>query len=150
MDRSTWMAVVPVFGLAVAIAGRCVHAEEQEVHASPMAAQPAPRMEVTPPVPGPLAKGVAVIPFHVENLKLMPIYGEAAQAVVPRIGHLHITVDGQSWHWVQASDEPLVIQGLATGSHVVLLELADPTHKVIDAKSVSFEIAERPAAVAKP
>lgn len=44
----------------------------------------------------------------------------------------------------------MVIQGLAPGPHKVLLELADPAHKVIEAKSVSFELPKRPVAAAKP
>jgi hypothetical protein len=66
--------------------------------------------------------------------------GAAACQVVPRIGHLHITVDDARWHWVDASGEPLIVAGLAPGPHRVLLELADPTHRVVDAAVVELEI----------
>jgi len=43
-----------------------------------------------------------------------------------------------------ASGEPLIIQGLTPGLHRILIELADPTHRVIDSKTVSVEIPQRP------
>jgi hypothetical protein len=42
--------------------------------------------------------------------------------------------------WVAASGEPLIIQGLTPGPHRVQIDLADPTHRVIHSKTVSFEI----------
>ena len=63
-----------------------------------------PHIQVAPPLPGPLSMGVAVIQFRAENVKLIPVYGAAATSVVPRIGHLHITVDGANWHWVHANE----------------------------------------------
>jgi hypothetical protein len=47
---------------------------------------------------------------------------------------------------VDASGEPLIIQGLTPGPHRVLIDLADPTHLVIDSKTVSFEIPQRSSA----
>jgi hypothetical protein len=73
----------------------------------------------------------------------VPVYGAAALAVTPRLGHLHITVDDAPWHWVDASGEPLIIQSLRPGPHRVLIELADPTHRVIDSVSVEFEIPDK-------
>ena len=66
--------------------------------------------------------------------------GPGALDVSPRIGHLHLTVDGGPWHWVDASGEPLIIQSLAPGPHRVLIELADPTHRVIDQAVVNLVI----------
>jgi hypothetical protein len=66
--------------------------------------------------------------------------------VTPRIGHIHVTLDDATWHWVDASGEPLIIQGLTPGPHRVLIDLADPTHRVIDSKTVSFEIPQRSSA----
>ena len=62
----------------------------------------------------------------------MPVFGPGALDVSPRVGHLHVTFDDAPWHWVDASGEPLIIQGLPPGPHNVLIELADPTHRVID------------------
>ena len=35
------------------------------------------------------------------------------------------------WHFVDASGETVIVIGLSPGCHKVLIELADPTHKVI-------------------
>jgi hypothetical protein len=101
---------------------------------------------VEPPLAGPLTMGLAVILFQVENIKIVPKYGEPALAVTPRIGHLHIAVDGAFWHWVHATDEPIIIQGLPTGAHRVLLELTDANHRVLDAKTINFDIQDQPHA----
>jgi hypothetical protein len=106
--------------------------------------QEAPRLAVAPPLADALARGLVVIQYRTENIRIVAVYGPAALAVVPRIGHLHITVDDMPWHWVDASGEPLIIQGLPPGPHRVLIELADPTHHVVDRELVEFEVPERP------
>lgn len=106
----------------------------------PLASQPAPSLTVDAPLPAQLAKGLVVIRYRAENLRIEPVFGPAALDVSPRIGHIHVTVDDAPWHWADASDEPLIIQGLPAGRHKVLIELADPTHKVIDRKTVAFVI----------
>ena len=58
----------------------------------------------------------------------------------PRIGHIHVTVDDAPWHRADASGEPLNIQSLPSGPHKVLIQLADPTHRVIDQGIVEFVI----------
>ena len=63
--------------------------------------------------------------------------------MLPRIGHLQLTVDDGPWHWVDASGEPLIIQSLTPGPHRVLIELADPTHRVIDQAIVNLVIPEK-------
>lgn len=60
--------------------------------------------------------------------------------MTPRIGHVHITVDDASWHFVDASGETVSLVGLKPGPHTVLFELADPTHDVIGSKRVSFVV----------
>jgi Family of unknown function (DUF6130) len=135
------MRAFPLFAftLGICLIAPIVHAQEPAAH-----------LVAEPPVPGLLASGLVVIRFRTENLKVVPVYGQAALGVTPRIGHLHITIDDASWHWVHASVEPVVIQGLGVGPHKVLLELADPTHKVIEGQSVSFTIADKPTPAAKP
>jgi hypothetical protein len=110
--------------------------------AAPAMEEPA-RLIVAPPEADALARGLAVIPYRAENLRFMAVFGHGALSVVPRVGHIHVTVDDAPWHWVDASGEALVIQGLAPGPHRVLIELADPTHHVIDRATVSFEIPPR-------
>ncbi len=63
----------------------------------PIDNEPAPRLIVEPPLPGPLARGVVFIPYRVENLRILPVGGAAARNVSPRVGHLHITVDDLPW-----------------------------------------------------
>jgi hypothetical protein len=105
-----------------------------------IANEPPPKILIDPPLAESLARGLVVIQYRTENLRIVPIFGEGALSVSPRVGHLHITVDDAPWHWVDASGEPLVLQGLPTGSHKVLIELADPTHRVIDRGVVSLVI----------
>jgi hypothetical protein len=104
------------------------------------------RLIVAPPLPDALARGLVVIQYRADNLRIIPVYGQAALSVTPRIGHIHVTLDNATWHWVDASGEPLIIQGLTPGPHRVLIDLADPTHLVIDSKTVSFEIPQRSSA----
>lgn len=108
--------------------------------------QPPARLIVAPPLADALARGLVVIQYRAENLRILPVYGPAALSVTPRLGHLHITVDDAPWHWVDASGEPLIIQSLPSGHHKVLVELADPMHHVIDKATVEFDIAERSVA----
>jgi hypothetical protein len=105
-----------------------------------IANEPPPKIVIDPPLAESLARGLVVIQYRTENLRIVPIFGEGALSVSPRVGHLHITVDDAPWHWVDASGEPLVLQGLPAGSHKVLIELADPTHRVIDRGVVSLVI----------
>lgn len=108
-----------------------------------LTSQPPARLIVDSPLPEPLARGLAVIRYRTENLRILPVFGAAALDVSPRIGHLHITLDDLAWHWVDASGEPLIIQSLPVGSHRLLVELADPMHKVIDSATINFEIPQR-------
>ena len=110
----------------------------------PLTSEPSAHLIVDSPLPDRLAMGLVVIRYRTENLRIMPVFGPAALEVSPRIGHLHITVDDAGWHWVDASGEPLIIQWLPAGAHKVLVELADPTHKVIEGTTISFEIPQRP------
>lgn len=100
----------------------------------------APRLIVDQPLAGPLAKGQVFIGYRTENIRIVPVYGKGALDVSPRIGHLHVTVDGAPWHWADASNEPIILVGLPPGPHKVLVQLADPTHMVIASKTVEFVV----------
>ncbi|MFL5199608.1 MAG: DUF6130 family protein, partial [Microvirga sp.] len=63
----------------------------------PIANEPMPRLTVEAPLPGPLAEGVVVIPYRVENVRILPVAGPAARNLSPLVGHLHITVDDLPW-----------------------------------------------------
>jgi hypothetical protein len=79
------------------------------------------------------------IQYRTENLRILPVFGAAALAVSPRVGHLHYYVDDQSWPIVDTSGETVVLVGLAPGPHKVRLELADATHKPIPGASKVLE-----------
>jgi hypothetical protein len=104
--------------------------------------EPPPKLFVDLPLPGPLSFGRVVIQYRTENIRIMSVYGDAALDISPRIGHLHVTVDNSPWHWLDASDEPLILNGFVAGQHSILIELADPVHKIIDRKTVTFIIPE--------
>jgi hypothetical protein len=105
--------------------------------------EPPARLIVDPPLAEQLAKGLVFIQYRTENLRVVPVFGKGALDVSPRIGHLHITVGDAPWHFVDASGETVIVVGLKAGPHKVLFELADPTHRVIDSQTVSFEVPER-------
>src|SRR6266571_6119989 len=102
--------------------------------------EPPARLIVDPPLAEQLAKGLVFIQYRTENLRVVPVFGKGALDVSPRIGHLHITVDDAPWHFVDASGETVILVGLPSGSHKVLIELADPTHKVISSETVKFTV----------
>lgn len=108
-----------------------------------LASEPPAKIVVDPALPEALARGLVVIQYRTENLRIVPVFGPGALDVSPRIGHLHVTLDDEPWHWVDASGEPLIVQGLPSGPHRILIELADPTHRVIDQGTVAFVIPER-------
>jgi Family of unknown function (DUF6130) len=119
--------------------------------ASPLVAienEPPPRLIVDPPLPEPLALGRVFIQYRTENLRVVPVFGKGALEVSPRIGHIRITVDDAPWHFVDASGETIILVGLIPGPHKVLIELADPTHKVITSQTVNFTVPESRAAKA--
>jgi Family of unknown function (DUF6130) len=109
----------------------------------PLASEPPAKIIVDTPLPDALARDLVVIQYRTENLRILPVFGPGALHVSPRIGHLHLTVDGGPWHWVDASGEPLIVQSLTPGPHRVLIELADPTHQVIDHAVVNLVIPEK-------
>ena len=106
----------------------------------PLKSQPPANFVVDAPLPEQLKMGYVVIRYKAKNLRIMPVFGPDALKILPRIGHLHITIDDLPWHWLDASGEPISIRGLPPGPHKVLLELEDPIHKVIDSKIVNFKI----------
>ena len=97
-----------------------------------------PRLIVDPPLPEQLARGLVFIQYRTENLRIVPVFGSGALDVSPRIGHIHVTVDDAPWHWADGSGETVVVVGLPPGPHMVLIQLADPTHKVIISETISF------------
>ncbi|MGO6719272.1 DUF6130 family protein, partial [Rhizobium ruizarguesonis] len=87
--------------------------------------EPAPKLIVDPPLPEPLSRGLVFIQYRAENISIVPVFGEGALRVSPRLGHVHVTIDDLPWHFVDASGETLIVVGLPAGEHKVLVELAD-------------------------
>jgi len=74
--------------------------------------QPAAKIVVDQPLAEPLSRGVVFIEYRTENLQIVPVFGPKALEVSPRIGHLHVAVDGASWVWAETGGGPLIVAGL--------------------------------------
>ena len=108
--------------------------------------EPAAKIVIDPPLAAPLAsRGVVVIPYCAENMRIAPVFGAGALAVSPRVGHIHVTVDEAPWHWADASGTPLILRGLPPGRHTVLIELVDANHQPVDKGTVTFDVPKKAA-----
>ena len=106
----------------------------------PIDNEPAPRLFVEPPLPGPLAQGIVFIPYRVENLRILPVTGLVARTLSPRVGHLHITVDDLPWLWADfGQSNTVVLAGLPPGQHKVRIELVDAEGNLFTAQTVTFD-----------
>ena len=100
--------------------------------------EPKPRLVVDPPLPEGLAQGVFWAQYRVENLRIVPVFGDGAVNASPRIGHLHVIVDDLPWWWADASDNNTVdIAGLPPGKHKVKIALVDANHNVFPGQVVT-------------
>jgi hypothetical protein len=98
--------------------------------------EPPPKLIVDPPLAEGLPKGIFWAQYRVENVRIVPVFGEGALQVSPRVGHLHITVDDLPWLWADASDNNTVdIAGLPPGQHKVKIDLVDANHQVFPGQS---------------
>ena len=102
--------------------------------------EPAPKIVIDPPVAEWLTRGMVVIQYRTENLRIVQVFGPKALAVSPRIGHVHVTVDDAPWHWADASGEPIIITRLPAGPHKVLIELVNANHQTLAQGEVEFVI----------
>src|SRR5258705_1551493 len=99
---------------------------------------------IDPPLADPLSRGRVVIQYRTENLHMVPVFGPAALAVSPRVGHIHVTVDDAPWVWADASGEPVVLNGLPPGLHTIRLELETANHQRLDQGAVTFTVPNAP------
>jgi hypothetical protein len=107
---------------------------------APQSSEPAAKIVIAAPLPEPLSRGVVYIPYRAENLHIVPVFGPAALAVSPQVGHIHVTVDDATWHWADASGNPVIVQGLAPGRHKILIELVNPVHRPIDQGTIEVTV----------
>jgi hypothetical protein len=106
----------------------------------PLASEPPAKIIIDRPLADSLAHGRVVIQYRTENLRIVQVFGPAALDVSPRIGHIHVTVDDAPWRWADASGEPLIINGLRSGPHKILIELVNANHQTLDQGMVNFVI----------
>jgi len=116
----------------------------------PLQNEPAAKIVIDPPLDGPLSRGRVVIQYRTENLHMAPVFGPAALAVSPRIGHIHVSVDDASWVWVDASGEPVILDGLPPGTHQVRIELENANHQQLDQGTVKFKVPDVEVHAAPP
>ena len=100
--------------------------------------QPAAKLAVDAPLAEPLSRGVVFLQYRTENLQVVPVFGSNALDVSPRIGHLHVAVDGASWVWAETSGGPIIIAGLPEGPHKVEITPVNANHQPLD-RSVVVE-----------
>jgi len=59
--------------------------------------EPAPKLIVADPLPEGLAIGVVWMQYRVENVRIVPVFGEGAATGSPRVRYLPITLDDLPW-----------------------------------------------------
>lgn len=111
----------------------------------PVSAEAPAALQLYPPLAEALARGVVILQFRTENFRVFPIFGKGGLDVSPRIGHLHVTVDGMSPTWAHTSSEPIIVVGLKPGPHEILIELADPSHGIVAARTARFTVPDTQA-----
>ena len=147
-SRAKWLSVPVMIACLVAASGAAQTAREVRGAAAvePLQNEPPAKIVIDPPLAEPLSHGLVVIQYRTENLHMAPVFGPAALAVSPRVGHIHVSVDDASWVWVDASGEPVILNGLLPGPHKVLIQLESANHQLLDQGSVEFTVPEPPNA----
>ena len=116
----------------------------------PLAAEAPPKLVVYPPLAEPLARGVVILQYRTENLRVIPVFGMGALEVSPRVGHLHVTVDDRPGTWAHTSGDPIIVVGLEPGVHKMLIEVADPVHKILTSETVTVTVPAQPGSSTAP
>jgi hypothetical protein len=111
---------------------------------APLQNEPPAKIIIDSPFAEALSRGVVFVPYRAQNLQIVPVFGPAALAVSPRVGHIHVTVDDATWHWADASGNPVIIQGLPPGRHKILIQLVNANHQPIDQGTVQVTIPQPP------
>ena len=92
--------------------------------------EPAPKLIVDPPLPGPLAQGLFQAQYRVENVRILPVFGAGALNASPRLGHLHINVDDLPWLWAERVAGNTSTLRASARRRKVKIELLDANHQV--------------------
>jgi len=136
LDQGAVTFTVPEAGNNASAAAQSAVEESEGPAAQPLQNEPPAMIIIDPPLAQALSRGVVFIPYRTENLHIVPVFGPAALAVSPRIGHIHVTVDDATWHWADASGNPVIINGLTAGPHKILIQLVNANHRPIDQGTV--------------
>jgi hypothetical protein len=147
LDQGAVKFIVPEAPIAASAAAQTAREVRGAAAVQPLGSEPPAKIIIDSPRAEPLSRGVAFIQYRTENLHIVPVFGPAALAVLPRIGHIHVTVDEAAWHWADASGNPVIIQGLAPGRHKILIQLVNANHQPIDQGTVQVTV---PAAKPQP
>ena len=107
---------------------------------TPVENEPPAKIVINSPLAEPLSRGVVIIQYRAQNLRIMPVFGPDAVAISPRIGHIHVTVDSSAWVWADASGNPIIINGLSPGRHKVRIQLENTNHRLLDQGIVEFTV----------
>ena len=145
----SWCVSAPVI-IACLVAASAAAQTAREVRGAaavePLQNEPPAKIVIDPPLAEPLSHGRVVIQYRTENLHIVPVFGPAALAVSPRVGHIHVTVDDAPWVWADASGEPVILNGLPPGPHKILIQLETANHQLLDQGIVKFTVPEAPIA----
>jgi hypothetical protein len=147
IDRVVILCGAPVIIaclMAVSSAAQTAREVRGAAAVEPIQDEPPAKIIIDPPLAEALSRGRVVIQYRTEHLHIVPVFGPAALAVSPRVGHIHVTVDDAAWVWADASGEPVVLNGLAPGPHTVRLELETAYHQRLDQGTVAFTVPSAP------
>jgi hypothetical protein len=145
--RINYLPIVAVGALLCAnVWAQTTHEADRPPTVIPVASEPAPKLIAYAPEPEPLARGVVIIPFRTENLRIIPVFGKGALSVSPRVGHLHVSVDDWPGGWAHTNQDPVIVNGLRPGTHQIKLEVADPTHTILTSQTVTVVVPAKQAA----
>ena len=139
---ATMMAATALAALAFAQSAKEVRGATPFI---PVGQEPPANLIVDPPIPLALAHGVVLIQYRAENVHIVPVFGPAALNIFPRVGHLHINVDGLPWHWADASDTGTIdVKDLPPGPHKITIDLVDGNHQLFpgQSKTLTFVMPE--------
>ena len=106
--------------VAASAAGQTAREVRGAAAVEPLENESPAKIIIDPPLAEALSHGRVVIQYRTESRHIVPVLGPAALAVSPRIGHIHVTVDDATWHWADASGNPVIINGLAPGRPKIL------------------------------
>jgi hypothetical protein len=146
-QRRSWCVSAPVIVaclVAVSAAAQTARDVRGAAAVEPLQSEPPAKIVIDPPLAEPLSRGRVVIQYRTENLHIVPVFGPVALAVSPRVGHIHVTVDDAPWVWADASGEPVILNGLPSGQHKILLQLETANHQPLDQGAVTFTVPKAP------